>query len=231
MIRIGAQLGEAVTTHNRNLSKADVRERVLELMQLVGIPNPQERYHQFPHEFSGGMRQRVMIAMAMANKPSLLIADEPTTALDVTIQAQVLEVLKRAQAESGAATIMITHDLGLIAELADRVLVMYAGRIVEDTDVYTLFSAPRHPYTLGLMESRPQLTGIDAPLRPIPGQPPNLITRPEGCAFAPRCFLAQERERCDSELPALRALDGAAHRAACHFSEELASLESSEAFR
>jgi oligopeptide/dipeptide ABC transporter ATP-binding protein len=231
VMRVGAQLGEAITTHNRSLSRADVRERVIGLMQLVGIPNPQERYHQFPHEFSGGMRQRVMIAMAMANKPALLIADEPTTALDVTIQAQVLEVLKQAQAESGAATIMITHDLGLVAELADRVLVMYAGRIVEDTDVYTLFRAPRHPYTVGLMESRPQLTAVDAPLHPIPGQPPSLIDRPEGCAFAPRCSLSQGRELCTSEVPALRALDGAAHRAACHFSEELASLERSEALR
>jgi oligopeptide/dipeptide ABC transporter ATP-binding protein len=196
----------------------------MELMQLVGIPNLETRYYQYPHEFSGGMRQRVMIAMAMANRPSLLIADEPTTALDVTIQAQILEVLKRARSETGAATIMITHDLGLIAELADRVLVMYAGRVVEDTDVYTLFNAPRHPYTVGLMESRPRVAGADGPLHPIPGQPPSLVTRPTGCAFHPRCFLA--RDRCKVETPALRHVGDEAHRSACHFSEELAAVVS-----
>jgi oligopeptide transport system ATP-binding protein len=164
--------------------------------------------------------------MAMANRPALLIADEPTTALDVTIQAQVLEVLKDAQQTLNAATILITHDLGLVAEMADRVLVMYAGHIVEATDVHTLFEAPRHPYTIGLMESLPRLTGEDEWLRPIPGQPPSLINRPPGCPFHPRCFLSQGRTVCRDEVPELRAIGSDRHRAACHFADELADYES-----
>ncbi len=138
--------------------------------RLVGVPNPETRYDQYPHEFSGGMRQRAMIAMSIANSPSLLIADEPTTALDVTIQAQVLEVLKRVQEETNAATILITHDLGIVAELCDRVIVMYAGQIVEHGDVHTIFQNPRHPYTIGLMDSLPKLTEDEEWLRPIPGR-------------------------------------------------------------
>ena len=168
------------------------------------------------------MRQRAMIAMAIANSPSLLIADEPTTALDVTIQAQILEVLQAAQEETHAATILITHDLGIIAELADRVAVMYAGRVVELGDVHTIFSAPRHPYTVGLMESLPRLTGgQDEWLRPIPGAPPSLITVPPGCAFHPRCFLSQGRDRCRAEVPPLRQIGSGVHLSACHFAEEL----------
>jgi oligopeptide/dipeptide ABC transporter ATP-binding protein len=167
------------------------------------------------------MRQRAMIAMAIANQPKLLIADEPTTALDVTIQAQVLEVLKKARDETHAATILITHDLGLIAELADRVIVMYAGRIVEMGDVQTIFARPRHPYTVGLMESLPRLTVEEDWLRPIPGQPPSLIYVPPGCPFHPRCFLSEGRERCRTEVPPLRSIEESDHRSACHFAEEL----------
>jgi len=221
VLKIGYQIGEAVRTHNPNQNKAAVRRRALELLKLVGVPNPERRVDQYPHEFSGGMRQRAMIAMAIANEPSVLIADEPTTALDVTIQAQILEVLQKAQDETHAATILITHDLGLIAELADRVVVMYAGKVVELTDVKTLFAAPRHPYTVGLMDSLPRLTVDEEWLRPIPGQPPSLISRPPGCAFHPRCFLSQGRTRCRTEEPPLRAIGPDGHLSACHFAEEL----------
>ncbi len=168
-----------------------------------------------------------MIAMAIANSPSLLIADEPTTALDVTIQAQVLEVLKTVQVETHAATILITHDLGIVAELCERVLVMYAGKIVEHGDVHTIFQNPRHPYTIGLMDSLPKLTEDEEWLRPILGQPPSLINRPSGCAFHPRCFLSQGRLRCHEEVPPLRKADGGDdHFSACHFAEELVGRHS-----
>ena len=219
--KVGHQIGEAIKTHHPDLGDGEVQKRVVDLLALVGVPNPERRSAQFPHEFSGGMRQRAMIAMAIANSPSLLIADEPTTALDVTIQAQILEVLKKAQEETHAATILITHDLGLIAELADRVIVMYAGKVVELGDVHTIFASPRHPYTLGLMDSLPRL-GVDEDwLRPIPGQPPSLISRPPGCPFHPRCFLSQGRVRCREEEPPLRTVGGTAHLSACHFAEEL----------
>jgi oligopeptide/dipeptide ABC transporter ATP-binding protein len=219
VLKVGKQIGEAIQAH-RKVSDNEARDRVISLLELVGVPNPEQRYDQYPHEFSGGMRQRAMIAMAIANGPKLLIADEPTTALDVTIQAQILEVLKKAQDETHAATILITHDLGLIAELADRVCVMYAGKVVELTDVYTLFKAPRHPYTVGLMDSLPRLTVEEESLRPIPGQPPSLIDRPPGCPFHPRCFLSQGRIRCREEEPPLRRI-AEAHLTACHFAEEL----------
>jgi oligopeptide/dipeptide ABC transporter ATP-binding protein len=167
-----------------------------------------------------------MIAMSIANSPSLLIADEPTTALDVTIQAQVLEVLKTVQQETGAATILITHDLGIVAELCERVIVMYGGRIVESGDVFSIFRAPRHPYTIGLMDSLPKLTEDEEWLRPIPGAPPSLINRPSGCAFHPRCFLSQGRVRCREDVPELRAAGDGQHLAACHFSDELIGYES-----
>jgi oligopeptide/dipeptide ABC transporter ATP-binding protein len=226
VLKVGYQLGEAIKAHFPKEPDDTVKERVIELLRLVGVPNPETRYDQFPHEFSGGMRQRAMIAMSMANSPSLLIADEPTTALDVTIQAQVLEVLKRVQAETNAATILITHDLGVVAELCDRVLVMYGGRIVESGDVYTIFQAPRHPYTIGLMDSLPKLTEDEDWLQPIPGAPPSLINRPSGCAFHPRCSLSQGRLRCRQEVPLLRPADGEGHAAACHFSEELIGARS-----
>ena len=221
VLKVGRQIGEAIRVHQPRLGEDAARARVVELLEAVGIPDPVSRMQQYPYEFSGGMRQRVMIAMAMANRPALLIADEPTTALDVTIQAQILQVLKSAQAETGSSTIMITHDLGLVAELADRVLVMYAGKAVEVTDVYQLFAAPRHPYTVGLMGSLPTASGVDEPLRPIPGQPPSLIDRPAGCPFHPRCFLSDDRPECREREPELRQT-GPHHSAACHFSEELA---------
>jgi oligopeptide/dipeptide ABC transporter ATP-binding protein len=219
VFKVGDQIAEALVAHGRGAKEA--AGRAVELLRLVGIPNPDQRVNQYPHEFSGGMRQRAMIAMAIANEPKLLIADEPTTALDVTIQAQIIEVMKKAQEETHAATILITHDLGLIAELADRVVVMYAGRVVEEGDVHTIFASPRHPYTIGLMESLPRLTVDDDWLRPIPGQPPSLINVPPGCPFHPRCFLAQGRARCREEVPPLRSIEESAHLSACHFAEEL----------
>jgi len=222
VLKVGSQLGEAIETHYPKESDAKVKSRVIDLLRLVGVPNPEQRYDQYPHEFSGGMRQRAMIAMSIANSPSLLIADEPTTALDVTIQAQVLEVLKNVQDETHAATILITHDLGIVAELCERVLVMYAGKIVEHGDVHTIFQNPRHPYTIGLMDSLPKLTEDEEWLRPIPGAPPSLINRPTGCPFHPRCFLSQGRLRCREEVPPLRPIDGGPeHQSACHFAEEL----------
>jgi len=227
VIRVGDQLSEAIKTHYPKQPDAKVHERSVDLLRMVGVPNPAQRYEQYPHEFSGGMRQRAMIAMSIANSPSLLIADEPTTALDVTIQAQVLEVLKNVQEETHAATILITHDLGIVAELCDRVIVMYGGRIVERGDVHTIFSNPRHPYTIGLMDSLPKLTEDEEWLRPIPGAPPSLINRPSGCAFHPRCFLSQGRMRCREETPVLeRAEAGPDHMSACHFSEELVGRHS-----
>ncbi|MEP6813103.1 MAG: ABC transporter ATP-binding protein [Actinomycetota bacterium] len=222
VLKVGYQLGEAIKTHYPKEPNDKVKARVIDLLRLVGVPNPESRYENYPHEFSGGMRQRAMIAMSIANSPSLLIADEPTTALDVTIQAQVLEVLKRVQAETEAATILITHDLGIVAELCERVIVMYGGKIVEHGDVHTIFQNPRHPYTIGLMDSLPKLTEDEEWLRPIPGQPPSLINRPPGCAFHPRCFLSQGRLPCREEVPALRTIDGGSdHESACHFAEEL----------
>ena len=218
VLTIGDQLGEAIKTHFPDQKDAEVKQRIIELLTLVGVPNPAQRYTQYPHEFSGGMRQRAMIAMGIANSPSLLIADEPTTALDVTIQAQVLEVLKRVQHETEAATILITHDLGIVAEMCDRVLVMYAGHIVESGTVEAIFRSPRHPYTIGLMNSLPKLTEDEEWLEPITGAPPSLINLPPGCPFHPRCFLA--RERCRQENPPLAPVEGSAHQSACHCSEE-----------
>ena len=221
VLKIGFQIAEAIKTHNPNVKDETAKKRAVDLLKLVGVPNPERRVDQYPHEFSGGMRQRAMIAMAVANEPSVLIADEPTTALDVTIQAQILEVLKKAQEETHAATILITHDLGLIAELADRVIVMYAGKVVELGDVHTIFNTPRHPYTVGLMDSLPKLTAEEEWLRPIPGQPPSLISRPPGCPFHPRCFLSQGRVRCREDEPPLRTIGDSKHLTACHFAEEL----------
>jgi oligopeptide/dipeptide ABC transporter ATP-binding protein len=221
VLTIGDQIGEAIRVHNSDVKEDAATKRVVDLLALVGVPNPEQRVNQYPHEFSGGMRQRAMIAMAIANEPKLLIADEPTTALDVTIQAQIIEVLKAAQRETHAATILITHDLGLVAELCDRVVVMYAGRVIETGDVYTIFSDPRHPYTVGLMDSLPKLVGKDEMLRPISGQPPSLIHVPPGCAFHPRCFLSGGRTQCRTDVPELRKIGDAEHFSACHFAEEL----------
>jgi peptide/nickel transport system ATP-binding protein len=194
--RVGWQLEEAHRAHRPDVSRAARRERAAEMLALVGIPDPRRRLDSYPHELSGGMRQRVMIAMALINEPRLLIADEPTTALDVTVQAQILELIGRLQSELGMAVVMITHDLGVVAELADEVAVMYAGRIVERAPTQTTFDAPEHPYTWGLLGSIPRLTDArGAPLVPIPGRPPSLIHRPPGCHFHPRCPYARPSHR------------------------------------
>ncbi|MGH3132324.1 MAG: ABC transporter ATP-binding protein [Gaiellaceae bacterium] len=224
VLTIGNQISEAIRVHHPSMNDDAATKRTVELLELVGVPFAERRVDQYPHEFSGGMRQRAMIAMAIANDPSVLVADEPTTALDVTIQAQIVEVLKAAQRETHAATILITHDLGLIAELADRVVVMYAGRVVELGDVYTIFNSPRHPYTVGLMNSLARLDSDQEWLEPIPGQPPSLLHRPPGCAFHPRCTFSQGRAICRTDVPELRKTDeGEEHRSACHFAEELAA--------
>ena len=217
---VGSQIGEAIRIHHSDVSRRGARARAVELLTSVGIPQPERRVDQYPHEYSGGMRQRAVIAMAIANNPTLLIADEPTTALDVTIQAQILDMIRQAQQDTKAATIFITHDLGVVAELAERVIVMYAGRIMEEGTVGTLFRRPRHPYTLGLLASLPKLSGPDAPLQPIPGSPPNILVKTPGCPFQPRCTLGSDRDICRTERPELRTI-GEAHRSACHFAEEL----------
>ncbi len=186
VLKTGFQIGEVLEAH-RGMKRKAARERALELMQMVGIPDPKRRLDAYPHEMSGGMAQRVMIAMALACEPELLIADEPTTALDVTIQAQILELMRRLQRETGTAIILITHDLGVVAEMCDRVAVMYAGEIIEQTDTHTLFGRPLHPYTQGLIGSVPILGQTKKELSVIPGIVPNLIDLPAGCRFAPRC--------------------------------------------
>ncbi|MDH6126590.1 ABC transporter ATP-binding protein [Kitasatospora sp. GP82] len=218
--RIGDQIVEALRIH-QDLDRAAARKRAAELLDLVGIPSPDRALDSFPHEFSGGMRQRAMIAMAIANDPDILLADEPTTALDVTIQAQVLDVLRTAQRETGAALVLVSHDLGVIAGMADRVAVMYAGRVVETAGVDELFARPQHPYTLGLIGAVPRLDTSGGPLVPIPGGPPSLAALPPGCPFAARCPLAEDRCRTvEPELLGRPDADG--HLAACVRSAELA---------
>jgi peptide/nickel transport system ATP-binding protein len=199
--KIGDQLVEAMRAH-RDISKPKALDRAVEMLGLVGIPEPRRRVDAYPHEFSGGMRQRVMIAMALINEPKLLIADEPTTALDVTVQAQILDLIQRLQRELDTAIVMITHDLGVVAEVTDEIAVMYAGRIVEFADKETIFAAPEHPYTWGLLKSIPRLDlPRDEELVPIPGRPPSLIVKPPGCSFHPRCPYALEaHKRVDPEL-------------------------------
>jgi oligopeptide/dipeptide ABC transporter ATP-binding protein len=218
VMTIGAQIAEAVLLHQAKRDAKAARQRSVELLRLVGVPDAEQRAKQYPHEFSGGMRQRAMIAMAIANDPDLIIADEPTTALDVTIQAQVLELVRKAQRETGAATVLITHDLGVVAELADRVVVMYAGRVVETAGVEALFAQPKHPYTVGLLASLPRMDTDTDDLNAIPGNPPNMIDPPSGCPFHPRCPLA--RDRCTTERPALREV-APGRRSACHYAEEV----------
>jgi oligopeptide/dipeptide ABC transporter ATP-binding protein len=210
--RVGRQIAEMIRAH-RDVSHREAEERAVELLRSVGIPNPERRVRHYPHEFSGGMRQRVMIAMALALEPQVLIADEPTTALDVTVQAQILRLIDELNRDRDLAVVLITHDLGVVAEVADRVLVMYAGQIVEDATLDEIFYDPQHPYTWGLLGS---LTRLDQPrgerLRQITGQPPSLLAPPPGCRFAPRCPYVFEK--CD-ELPTLEARAGGAHLDRC----------------
>jgi len=205
VFKVGDQISEVLEVH-QTLGKEAGRTRAVELLRLVGIPEPEKRIDSYPHEMSGGMAQRVMIAMALACMPEMLIADEPTTALDVTIQAQILDLLRNLQTETGTAIILITHDLGIVAEMCERVAVMYAGRIVEEADVETLFGQPKHPYTVGLLGSVPVLGVVKDKLDVIPGSVPNLINLPPGCEFAPRCRSRVENnlEICTQQEPELR---------------------------
>ncbi|MFI8302167.1 ABC transporter ATP-binding protein [Streptomyces sp. NPDC085927] len=215
---VGRQIAEPFMKHT-GASKKDARVRAIDLLEKVGIPHPQQRVDDYPHQFSGGMRQRAMIAMSLSCNPDLLIADEPTTALDVTVQAQILDLLKDLQQEFGSAIIMITHDLGVVANMADDILVMYAGRAVERGTVREVLKAPQHPYTWGLLGSMPRLTSdVDEPLMPIPGSPPSLLNPPTGCAFHPRCAFTDlvPGSRCSGERPELAQ----GRAAACHLTVE-----------
>ncbi|MEM5582644.1 ABC transporter ATP-binding protein [Roseibium sp. AS2] len=211
--RIGHQIAEVVLRH-RKATRAEARQRALDMLDRVKIPAASSRLDDYPHELSGGMRQRVMIAMALANDPAVLIADEPTTALDVTIQAQIIDLIEELQKETGTALVMITHDLGVVAEVADRVCVMYAGRIVEDGPVEAIFDDPQHPYTIGLMSSVPSVGPRTGRLTTIGGMVPTIDKMPDGCRFTPRCPFAQPA--CEAASPPLTEL-GPSHRAACHY--------------
>jgi oligopeptide/dipeptide ABC transporter ATP-binding protein len=223
VLTVGRQLTEGLEVH-LGMAPTAARERAVELLSLVGVPDPGRRLAQYPHQFSGGMRQRMMIAMALSCQPALILADEPTTALDVTIQAQILELMKGLSSQFGVAMLMITHNLGVVARYADRVNVMYAGRIIEQGTARTLYTHPRHPYTLGLLRSVPRL---DEPRRarldPIEGQPPDLTRLPGGCAFAPRCPVRVER--CQVEVPPLRPVGEGGQRSACWEAEKLIRAE------
>ncbi len=221
--RIGAQLVEAIRLHN-DIAKAEARARALELLKQVGIPRAERRIDDYPHQFSGGMRQRVMIAMALVNNPDLLIADEPTTALDVTTQAQILNLMEKLQDEFGSAIVMITHDLGVIAEIADDIVVMYAAEVAEKGNVDAIFKRPHHPYTWGLLGSLPRLDTHVERLVQIQGQPPSLLRPPNGCRFHPRCPYVMDI--CKSADPELRpAGDDADHLQACHLDQETKDRE------
>jgi peptide/nickel transport system ATP-binding protein len=223
---IGKQLAEAILLH-RDVTKRAAKARALELLKAVGIPRAERRIDDYPHQFSGGMRQRVMIAMALVNDPDLLIADEPTTALDVTTQAQILALMHRLQAEFGSAIIMITHDLGVIAEIADEVVVMYAAKIAEQAHVDSLFNRPHHPYTWGLLGSLPRLDTNIERLTQIPGQPPSLLRPPRGCRFHPRCPYVMDV--CKSVVPELRPIsDEPEHVQACHLDEDTKDREAAK---
>jgi len=219
--RIGDQIAEAIRAHHPRMGRRELHARAVELLGHVGIPNPERRVAEYPHSLSGGMRQRAMIAMAVANDPQVLIADEPTTALDVTTQAQVLEVLRRVREASRSSMVLITHDLGVVAGVANRVVVMYAGRIVESGPVDQVFSSPEHPYTIGLLASIPTLDGDGRRLARIAGQPPSLIDVPSGCAFHPRCPVMRTDEPCATTVPGLRTISSSGHLAACHLAGRL----------
>lgn len=219
VFRVGDQIAEALLVHDPHLRKAQARDRATELLELVGVPEAAVRSRQYPHQYSGGMAQRAVIAMAIANRPKVIVADEPTTGLDVTIQAQLLDVLRAVQVETGAGIILVTHNLGVVSEVADSIRVMYAGRLVEVANVEELFARPRHPYTRALLQCMPMLDG-HGQLVPIPGQPPDLRNVPSGCAFHPRCSQARGRAECAQLRPELRPIE-ASHWTACHFAEEL----------
>ncbi|WP_326699645.1 ABC transporter ATP-binding protein [Streptomyces sp. NBC_01754] len=216
VLSVGEQLGEMFVVH-RGMSRSDARVKAIELMDRVRIPAARERVGNFPHQFSGGMRQRIMIAMALALEPDLIIADEPTTALDVTVQAQVMDLLAELQRELNMGLILITHDLGVVADVADKIAVMYAGRIVETSPVHPIYRAPAHPYTKGLLRSIPRLDQKGQELYAIRGLPPNLLHIPPGCAFHPRCPMAQPV--CRTDVPPLYTVDED-RRSACHFWKE-----------
>jgi peptide/nickel transport system ATP-binding protein len=222
--KVGWQIVEMIRLHDKAISKSGARKRAIELLELVGIPQPDRRVDDYPHQFSGGMRQRAMIAMAMALNPALLIADEPTTALDVTVQAQVLQMISKLQEEFGTAVILITHDLGVIADVADDVVVLYGGMVMEQADRVSIFTDYHHPYTEGLLQSLPAYGGERERLRPIPGQPPSPISPPPGCPFAPRCPYVMDR--CRTELPPLTVAGTAPdHLSACWLPRDQASRE------
>jgi len=223
---VGFQIVEALQLHN-DMTKEEARKRAGELLSLVGIPGAEQRLDDYPHQFSGGMRQRAMIAMGLSCEPKLLIADEPTTALDVTIQAQITDLVKKLQKELGMAIMWITHDLGVVAELADRINVMYAGSIIESGKVRNIYKKTRHPYTMGLLGSLPRLD--DPPgteLVSVPGLPPDLLALPEGCAFAARC--AYRTEKCFNEKPPLEEIEGYDHAVACWHWEEIAGMKQND---
>jgi peptide/nickel transport system ATP-binding protein len=226
VFRVGDQIAEVIRVHEK-MGKVPARERAVELLDEVGIPNPRQRAREYPHQFSGGMRQRAMIAMALALDPVLLLADEPTTALDVTVQAQIMDLLLTLQQNRGTAIVLITHDLGLVASHADRVLVMYAGKVAETADTDTVFYEPRHAYTYGLLSSLARLDQRRTErLTPIPGAPPSLIRVPPGCPFHPRCRFATAT--CREIVPALVEQDAPGHLAACHHSDEVARVANGE---
>lgn len=219
-LQIGEQLTEGLRTHQK-VSKADAYTKAIEMLDLVGIPNPKERMKQYPHQFSGGMRQRIVIAIALICEPELLIADEPTTALDVTIQAQILELFEEIQRKMGVSIILITHDLGVVAKIADRIAVMYAGKIIETGDKREIFYTPQHPYTKGLLNSVPRLDLKDEELQPIEGTPPDLFSPPKGCPFTARCAFAMEV--CGEVYPESTALSDT-HVVDCWLQDERSKL-------
>ena len=218
---VGDQIVETIRVHDSGVGKSDAWSRAVDLLKLVGVPEPKQRASQYPHEYSGGMRQRAMIAMAIANQPKLLIADEPTTALDVTVQAQVMEVLDEVREETGSAMMLITHDLGLVAGAADRVQVMYASRLMETGTVDEIFYESKNPYTRALLDSIPDLDGTKTELEAIPGNPPSLLRPAPGCPFRPRCSMAVDR--CADEMPLLQSIDQT-HASRCHRIDDLTPI-------
>jgi oligopeptide transport system ATP-binding protein len=217
VLPVGWQIAEMFRVHQK-MRRRPARQRAIELMKRVGIPAAEQRVGDYAHQFSGGMRQRIMIAMAIALNPDVLIADEPTTALDVTVQAQVMRLLKELQTENNMGLILITHDLGVVADVADKIAVMYAGRVMEAADVYEIYARPGHPYTKGLLESLPRIDAAGERLNAIPGLPPSLTDMPPGCPFSPRCLYATDL--CRNEMPELLPIVGE-HTSACHYREEM----------